>query len=148
MEKTKFWTRKLSTKTFVISHLFIFFLGLIFIFLFSFFINQGLSVKKNWDSNLPVTSKPRSFSLELASPDDNLFTTDSALVVSGKTSPNALVAISLNDDDLVIQAKESGDFTKVINLNTGLNEATISSFDENGVSKSETRSIYYSKEKL
>lgn len=148
MEIRKILTRKLSTKTFIISHLFIFFLGLLFIFSMSYFISHGLSVKNNWDDRLPVTSKPKSYTLELTSPDDNVLTYDSALIISGKTSPLSLILISLSDEDLVISPQDSGEFTKVVNLNPGLNELTISSFDETGSSKSEIRSIFYTKDQI
>jgi hypothetical protein len=96
----------------------------------------------------PVTSEPVSVTLNLASPDDNVLIFDDSLLIQGKTSPQATVILSFDKDDSVIEAGNSGDFSATIKLQPGVNQFTVSVFDNFGNSKSENRTVYYSKEKL
>lgn len=112
-----------------------------------FYINQNPS-GVNFAQSEPVTREPVSLIFNLSSPDDNLLTFDSDLLVTGKTSPGSVIIISLNDDDQSLEVSSQGDFSTTLKLQPGVNSLTIASFDLLGNSKSEERTIYYSKEKI
>ncbi|MBI2021651.1 hypothetical protein HYS93_02065 [Candidatus Daviesbacteria bacterium] len=121
--------------------------SLAYISIISFILNQdfsGLDIRKY----IPVTKEPLSFNLEINSPDDELVVFDNTILVSGQTAPKALVIISTDKEDISLQVSKKGEFSKVIDLNPGLNKILISSIDSSGKSKSESKTIYYSEEKL
>lgn len=137
----------LSTKTFIISHIAILLSGLIFFGGLYYILYQEkfqpLPVSYN-----PVTKEPVSLFLEVASPDDEVLVYEDNIVVSGKTGPDATVIISNQDSDAGLQASKEGQFSKVFQLSPGPNILEITVFDSEGNSKTVTRSIYYSVEKL
>lgn len=96
----------------------------------------------------PVSSKPISFSLEINNPDDNLLSFDKSLIISGKTSPKATVIIWSDDLDTGFSVNPDGSFSKVVTLDPGLNILNITSFDSVGNSKSISKTVFYSEEKL
>lgn len=132
----------------------IFFLSMLGILSFSlggiFWLDKILNpqIKNNYLLGLPVTREPVSLILNLHSPDDDLITYDSELLVSGKTLPKATVLLSLSQKDLVIEVTSFGDFSTTISLNPGVNQILVASFDNLGNSKTENRTVYYSQEKI
>lgn len=96
----------------------------------------------------PVTVLPKSLRIDLGTPDDNLLTFQSSLIVSGSTLPNLLVLISTQSQDSVVESKKDGSFSTVIKLEEGVNNLTVVVFDGSGDSRSMERTIYYSKEKI
>lgn len=96
----------------------------------------------------PVTTKPVSLTLNLSNPDDNLLVFIPDLLVSGKTAPQAVVIISLETVDLALEASSKGDFSTTLKLQDGVNNLTVSVFDNQGNSKTESKLIYYSGEKI
>ncbi|MDO8498750.1 MAG: hypothetical protein Q7S44_03110 [bacterium] len=140
-------SKVLSMKTFFISMTVIFFfcLGLI-IYLYSL-VNSKVpnnTLLNSW----PVTSKPVSLTLDLSSPGDNMLIFDSTMLVQGKTSPQAVVILSLGRSDQAVEASPKGDFSATLKLREGVNELSVTSFDNLGNNKSLERTVYYSKEKL
>jgi hypothetical protein len=99
-------------------------------------------------SSSPVTSEPVSLTLNLSSPDDNLLVFDDNLLIQGKTSSKASVILSMDEEDSVTEPSPSGDFSATIKLRPGVNLLTVAVFDNNGASKSEERTVYYSEEKI
>ncbi len=98
--------------------------------------------------NGPVTTAPATLTLEVSSPDDNSLTFQSAVLVSGSTSPNLPILISAQSQNVVVQSKFDGSFSTVINLEEGVNQIKIVSFSPTGDQRSVDKTIYYSKEKL
>lgn len=96
----------------------------------------------------PVTSEPVSLTLNLSSPEDNMLVFDTDLLLQGKTSPQAVVVLSLNDTDEAIEASSQGSFSTTLKLEEGINQVSVTVFDSLGNSKSIDRTIYYSEEKL
>ena len=96
----------------------------------------------------PVTSKPVSLTLDLSSPDDNLLVFDPDILIQGKTIPAATVILSLDDTDQILPTDDQGNFSKTIKLQNGVNQFTVQVFDNLGNTKSESRTIYYSTEKI
>ncbi len=140
-------SKKLSTTSFIISMLVILFIGGAFLTALHLFVNPKANpiTSENYQ---PVTSKPVSVTLDLSSPDDDLLVFDNNLLVSGKTTPGALVLITLNDENQMIMASNNGDFSLTVKLGPTVNQLAVSSFDNSGNYKSESRTIYYSVEKL
>ncbi|MBI4040063.1 hypothetical protein HY389_01775 [Candidatus Daviesbacteria bacterium] len=120
-------------------------LGLTYIF---YLILNPKSADKYGFNLGPVTTAPVSLTLAVSSPDDNLLTNSPNLLISGTTSPNSLVVISTNDNDQILTASGSGDFSYTAKLNDGANSIKISTFDDQGNSKNEDRTVYYSAEKI
>ena len=137
----------LSTKTYIISHLAIlasglFFFGGLYYILYIDKFNPTL-IEYN-----PVTKEPVSLFLEIANPEDEILVDKDNLVVSGKTGPELTVIISSPITDAGFQAGIDGQFSKVISLAPGANLIEITAFDNEGNSKTVTRTIYYSEEKI
>ncbi|MBI2040215.1 hypothetical protein HYT18_04010 [Candidatus Microgenomates bacterium] len=141
-------SRRLSIKTFILSQLLILLLGLIFIFGLNYYLNVNGLEKSYSLSKGPVTSPPKSLRLDLEQPDRDMLSFDSSIIVSGKTAPSTEVLISTLSQDLVIKSSPDGNFSTVIKLDQGLNIITAVVFDITGDSRSDERTVFYSKEKL
>lgn len=139
-------TRKLSTKQFIWSQIIILFLGLLFLG-WLFYIDFQYQKPREYSLNGPVTKEPSSLILELNTPDDNLLSFDSSLLISGKTQGNE-VLITSADLDLATKSRPDGSFSATFTLTEGLNEIKIITFGKKGEQKEIDRTIYYSKEKL
>ncbi len=96
----------------------------------------------------PVTQTPTNLTLELNNPDDQTLSFDKNIIVSGKTASHATVLISTDNNDQVIEASNTGDFSQVVPLSSGLNQLLIMAFNLGGDQKQITRTVYYSEEKL
>ncbi len=140
--------KKLSTRHFVISHLLILIIGLIFLGGLYYILNIQYQKPKGLFSNGPLTTLPKTLTLDLDQPGNDSLTFQSALLVSGKTAPLTEVLIFTASDNLVIKSRKDGSFSTEINLDEGENKITAVVFDQTGDSRSAERSIYYSKEKL
>lgn len=138
--------QEISIKTFIVSHLTMLLLSLVFLGGVYYILNQD---NRNWVSEYtPVTQAPSSFSLEINNPDDNLLTFDKNLTISGKSAPKATIIVSTQTLDSGLEANIKGDFLKIIPLTVGLNKITITAFDSQGNQKQAEKMVYYSEEKL
>lgn len=97
---------------------------------------------------IPVTIAPLSLSLNLSSPPDHMVIFTPDLLIHGKTTANSLVLISTDNEDYTLQADQQGDFSDNLVLSEGSNQILVTVFDVSGNSKSESRSVFHSKEKL
>ncbi|MBI2601102.1 hypothetical protein HYW42_04050 [Candidatus Daviesbacteria bacterium] len=142
--------KKLSTKTFVISQCLILLLGLVFISLLYYVLNiqNPPTIALYSPGGGPVTSEPRSLLISVEEPDNDRLVFKPSILVSGKTTPNLPIVISTESSNLVINSKSDGQFSSTLELEPGVNTITISVFDVNGDSRFETRTVYYSKEKI
>lgn len=140
--------RVLSTKAFILSHLSLLVLSLILLTGIYYVLNQDAFLKSVVQEYLPVTTSPVSFNLEINSPDDDLLTFDRSIVISGQTTSRASVVISSPEFDTGLETTPNGDFSKVVSLEEGINNLTITAFNNAGDAKSVLKNIYYSKEKL
>ena len=143
-----YMNKPLSLKTFVLTQILILTLSLGFLYGLYVFLNQDRKASNTYSSSGgPITSTPKSLTLEVQQPGDNLLTFQSSVIVSGTTAPNSEVLIS-GDQDLVIKSKSDGSFSTVFNLNEGPNLITVVIFDPTGDQRYSTRSVFYSKEKI
>lgn len=138
----------LSTKIFIVAQALILVLGLIFLGGLYFILNSEQYNKTPLQNYRPVTREPVSFNLEITNPDDEILVFDKSLIVSGRTSSKATIIISNLDQNMGLQADSNGEFSKVVDLTNGENEIEIAAFDENGNTKSFSRTIFYSEEKI
>ncbi|MBI2022569.1 hypothetical protein HYS97_01830 [Candidatus Daviesbacteria bacterium] len=146
---SSFIEKEISTQTFIISHTMLFIISLVFLGGLYFILNQDFrdSVIKNYQ---PVTRRPTSINLSLKNPEDEILTHDKNLVITGSTIPMAALIISnLSDDkNFGFEADKNGDFTQIIELSPLLNELSVTAFDNDGSSKTETRTVFFSEEEL
>lgn len=143
-----FGNRKLSDKSFILSHIVILLIGLIFLGGLYYILNIQYQGPKSLFLNGPVTTAPKSLRLDLDQPDQDTLSYSQSIIVSGKTSPGNAVLISTETFDTVIKAKPDGSFSTMLSLNEGVNRVTATVFDDKGDERSAERAVYYSKEKL
>ena len=140
--------KKLSRKHFIISQILILILGLFFLSGLYFILN--IQYQKSSDPFLygPVTSKPKSFTLDLDQPADETLSFQVSILLSGRTSPNMEILISTDTDDQVIKSRPDGSFSITLNLDEGVNNIKVVAFDSTGDSRLAEHTVYFSKEKL
>lgn len=107
--------------------------------------NSGTS---DWELKGPVSSIPKSFNLEIANPEDELLSFEKSVVVSGKTSPRSTILIATGERSVGLESNAAGDFSKIVELTPGINQIIIAAFDNQGSSRSATRTVYFEEEKL
>lgn len=140
--------RKLSQKEFIVSHILILAAGLFFLFGLYYILNiQYGQPQKPFEAG-PVTTRPKSFTLDLDQPADDTLTFSPQILVSGKTGPKLEVLISTESFDQVITSKSDGTFSQSINLEVGVNNIKVIVFDPGGDSRFAERTVYYSEEKI
>lgn len=137
----------LSTKTFIISHIAIL-LSALFFFAVLYYILYQDKFQPSFLQYYPVTREPVSLFLEIANPEDEILVYEDNLLVSGKTGPDATVIISTNESDSGLLSGKDGQFSKVLSLSRGANTIEITAYDSEGNSKTVTKSVYYSEEKI
>lgn len=79
--------------------------------------------------------------LAITSPEDNLITDSQRLIVSGNTNANNFVVIFVNNEEVISNADESGNFSKEVRLNQGANILTIYSINQDGLLNQATRTV-------
>lgn len=115
---------------------------------FFYFKSQDIKTTLKSPASIPVTSPARSLVLQLQEPESDILTFTASSKVSGKTSPNTAVVVSTDTQDLLMHSDQEGNFSTPLTLNLGVNKISVVAFDSDGDKKSETRVIYYSKEKI
>lgn len=143
-----FGGKKISPKHFILSHLFILIIGLLFLFGLYYILNVQYQDSNNPFSNGPVSSLPKSLRLDLDQPADDTLIYQSSIIISGKTAPLVDVLIFTDTADLILKSKPDGSFSTVLNLEEGINKVVAVTFDVTGDWRSIERSVYYSKEKI
>lgn len=140
-------TKKLSKKHSTLFLILIFAISLASIFYLYYILNIQYPVGKPL-SNGPVTTLPKTLTLDLNSPDDESLTFQSSILVSGQTAPLKEVLIFTDSQNMVIKSKLDGSFSQSLDLDAGINKITVVVFDDKGDPKSQERTVYYSQEKL
>ena len=140
--------KEISNRTFIISHLVILTLGLLFLGGLHYILNIQYQESERPFEAGPVTTPLKSLRLDLDQPDDDTLTFENSIIVSGESGPNLLVLISQDSKDLVVKSDSSGKFQTILNLNEGVNNIKVVVFDQTGDNRSEQRTVYYSKEKI
>lgn len=141
-------SKKIPFKIFILSNILILILGLIFLAMLYYVLNIQYQKSTTPFSQGPVTNTPKSLRLDLAQPDDDSLSFQSSIVVSGQTSALKDILVFSDSEDLVVKSNSKGSFSTVLNLKEGINVITVAVFDNSGDSRSVTKTVYYSKEKL
>lgn len=141
-------TKKLSSKQFIIAHILILVVGLMFTGVLYYILNIQYQKPKGPFLNGPVTTPPKSLRLDLDQPDHDSLVISSSIIVSGKTGPGNAVLISTATSNLVINSKPDGSFSTILNLDEGVNQITAVVFDSTGDFRSAERTVYFSKEQI
>ncbi len=140
--------KKLSPKAFSLSFFLVFTVALFLLLGLHYTLNVQYQKRISQFSYGPVTTSPKSLRLDLQQPDDNSLVAQGSTVVSGKTGPSLDILISTGTSDLVTRSKSDGSFSTVLNLDEGVNIISVVVFDSTGDSRSDSRTVYYSKEKI
>lgn len=92
------------------------------------------------------TPTPSSLTLTLESPKEDYISTESSVLVAGKSKSEATIVVSTNLSDYVLTASQDGSFSQEVDLEEGENVLTVTSYGP--ASKEETieRSVIYAKE--
>jgi len=81
--------------------------------------------------------------LMINSPEEDFFTNEEDLIVSGSASPNSFVVVLVNDSESISNTDESGNFSIKVKLDEGGNLIEINSIDEDGKKISKQRTVIY-----
>lgn len=79
--------------------------------------------------------------LAITSPEDNLIVDSQRLIVSGNTQINNFVVIFVNNEEVITNADESGNFSKEVRLNQGANVLVIYAINQDGLVCQNTRTV-------
>ena len=85
--------------------------------------------------------------LVINSPEEDLFTNEAELIVSGSGIPNSFVVILINDVENITNTDESGNFSLKVKLTEGGNLIEINSINEDGKQISKQRTVIYESKK-
>ena len=141
--------KRLTRKQFMLSQILILAVGLFLIVTLYYLVNiQYRQTANPYSQGLTVTTPPKSLRMDLNQPDDDLLTFTKEVIVSGQTGPNMDVLISSQSQDLIVKSTPEGKFSTIFDLNAGVNEISVVVFDATGDTRSETRTVYFSEEKI
>lgn len=115
-----------------------------------------------WRANLALNSKnplsspqaqvlqnqdsQNSSNLIVLQPEVDSVTSTASVIVKGSATPKAIVAISTNTDNEIVQAGLDGSFEKEVSLSGGPNEIIVKSYDEQGNESQQKLTVVYSTE--
>lgn len=85
-------------------------------------------------------------SLITTQPENNSIISEGKVTIKGAAVPNSTVVILTNSKDLITQADKDGAFEQEIELEGGLNEITVTAYDNNGNETTQTLTLVYSTE--
>lgn len=84
--------------------------------------------------------------LVINSPEEDLYTHDEELIVSGNTTPNSFIVVLVNDVESISNADDSGNFSVKVKLDEGGNLIEVNSIDEDGKQINKQRTVVYETE--
>jgi len=82
--------------------------------------------------------------LKIDSPQNESIVDQDVIILSGKSNPGAILTIFTQEDELIIEADQKGNFETDIELIGGANEINIFAFDEEGNEASASVTLVYS----
>ena len=142
-------TKVISLKAFFITIVVVLIAGLLYSVVIKRLTSSNSKPNINSLSNIaPAIQGPVSFDLEITSPEDETLVFEDSISISGKTSPKSWVIISNQNDDSEVDSDLRGNFSKVIQLNSGLNYIYITAFDSQGNSKQVKKTVYFSESQI
>ncbi len=101
--------------------------------------------KAQQKTTLTPTPTPADFAVTIDSPLADSIEAKDEILVSGTTSPEAMVVVSGQIDDAVVKVKNDGKYAGKVSLNEGKNEITVTSYLKDK-QISQTVTIFYTPE--
>lgn len=86
--------------------------------------------------------------LTIYQPEDETVVDKPTILLKGKTASNAVIAILTEEDELILEADDEGNFETEIDLVDGVNEIIISAFDEETNEVSQTLNLVYTEAEI
>lgn len=90
------------------------------------------------------TPTPVGFSLNLLSPEDDALIDTNKVELKGSSLAEAIIVIVGENEEKIIEADENGSFATEISLIRGINEITVTAFNQNSEETSKTINVVYS----
>lgn len=138
---------KLPTPIFILTMLIILIGGLTYLIDLHFNLNYQ-SPQAIFTAYKPVTQEKQGLILNLSNSDEAQLVFQPDFLLQGKTSPNAVVILSVGDSDQVLTVSPRGDFSATVKLKEKLNLINIFALDNLGNSKQSLITIFYTPDKL
>lgn len=91
---------------------------------------------------------PSQISLSISSPENESLTDKNSTTVTGSTAPNAAVAILWESGQQIASPDASGKFTVQIPLEGGFNRISVTAYDPEGKSATQTLTVTYTTAKI
>jgi hypothetical protein len=104
------------------------------------------SVSPSPSSNLQPTTN--NLQLTITSPDNEILVTKDTITLTGKTSPQAAVAITTAGGQDIVIADSTGAFTEDIKLEGGYNQITATAYDSDGNTAKANLLVTYTTSKI
>ena len=79
--------------------------------------------------------------LAITSPEDNSIVDSQRLIVSGNTQANNFIVIFVNNEEIITNADDSGNFSKEVRLDEGANVLVIYAINQDGLVSQNTRTV-------
>lgn len=113
-----------------------------------FFVYENAKPNKKVEVSNKKPEEPVSnqkvITLTISTPADESVTNKRSVDVKGKTDPQNTVIISTNQEDVVAQPTDLGEFTATVAIDTGVNKLVVESINPNGESTKIERTISFS----
>jgi hypothetical protein len=97
---------------------------------------------------VPTASPANKISLNISAPADETLTNATTITLTGKTVPNASVAVLFESGETILTASNTGDFTFDLPLEGGFNRISVKAFDQNGDSSTQNLTVTYTTQKI
>lgn len=88
------------------------------------------------------------FSLDITIPEDGAVLDKEKLMITGKTKPKALIAVTFTEGEKIAEADDQGAFNVEVALSGGENHIEITASDQTGNQTSQTLNVIYSTAKI
>lgn len=105
-------------------------------------VSEEVSPAPTSEPTLPLLS------LTIYQPEDEAVVDEPTILLKGKTASNAVIAILTEEDELILEADDEGNFETEIDLVDGANEIIISAFDEEANEVSQTLNLVYTEAEI
>lgn len=87
---------------------------------------------------------PVGFTLNILSPQDEALIDTNKAEIKGSSVAAAIIVIAAENEEKIIEADENGSFATEVSLVRGINEITITAFNQEGEKTSQTLNVVYS----
>ena len=100
------------------------------------YFTNSLNIFNKLPESITQPIRSAKLDLSLSNLTDGMVVEGDIITVSGKTSPNTVIAIYSDTDESSIESDSKGNFTGKLKIEPGINSLTVTAFGENGDEKS------------